>query len=42
MFEHGYQQATLSRQMMLQAGYQEVESLTDFAGHERITIGCKR
>ena len=41
MFEHGYQQATLSQQLMVQAGYQEVESLKDFAGHERVTIGCK-
>jgi len=40
MLEHGYGQAAALRDAMRQAGYQNVESLRDLAGHERVTLGC--
>ncbi|MCG7576739.1 MULTISPECIES: peptide chain release factor N(5)-glutamine methyltransferase [unclassified Halomonas] len=37
--EHGYQQAACVRQALMQAGYQNVESVQDIGGHERVTLG---
>ncbi len=37
--EHGYQQAPLVRQALIHAGYQNVESVQDIGGHERVTLG---
>ncbi len=43
MFEHGYQQAKQSRRLLRQAGFKQVHSRLDLAGHERITLGaCPR
>ncbi len=39
LFEHSYQQAALVRALLLAAGYDEVRSLNDLAGHERVTLG---
>jgi len=39
MFEHGYQQAKQSRRLLRQAGFKQVHSRLDLAGHERITLG---
>ncbi|MDM7481895.1 MAG: peptide chain release factor N(5)-glutamine methyltransferase [Halomonas sp.] len=37
--EHGYQQAASVREALLAAGYQNVESVQDMGGHERVTLG---
>ncbi|MFG6667997.1 peptide chain release factor N(5)-glutamine methyltransferase [Halomonas sp. HNIBRBA4712] len=39
MLEHGYRQAPLVRQALIEAGYTEVESLKDLGEHERVTLG---
>ncbi|WP_018994583.1 peptide chain release factor N(5)-glutamine methyltransferase [Thioalkalivibrio sp. ALJ2] len=41
LLEHGFDQARDVRARMQQAGYREVQSLRDPAGHERITIGSR-
>ncbi|WP_018137951.1 MULTISPECIES: peptide chain release factor N(5)-glutamine methyltransferase [unclassified Thioalkalivibrio] len=41
LLEHGFDQAPDVRARMAQAGYQDVQSLRDPAGHERITIGIR-
>ncbi|WP_019023757.1 MULTISPECIES: peptide chain release factor N(5)-glutamine methyltransferase [unclassified Thioalkalivibrio] len=41
LLEHGFDQARDVRARMAQAGYREVRSLCDSAGHERITIGIR-
>lgn len=38
MIEHGWNQATLVRDLYQTAGFSNIESLRDLAGHERITI----
>ncbi|MCL7929811.1 peptide chain release factor N(5)-glutamine methyltransferase [Halomonas llamarensis] len=40
MLEHGHTQAGGVRAALSQAGYNNVESLRDLAGHERVTLGC--
>lgn len=40
MLEHGHTQASGVRAALSQAGYNNVESLRDLAGHERVTLGC--
>lgn len=37
--EHGYTQAAGVRQLLSRAGYQNVESVQDVGGHERVTLG---
>ena len=39
MLEHGYDQAPAVRELLLVAGYAQVESRKDLGGHERITLG---
>jgi len=40
-FEHGYEQGAASRQLLLQLGYADVETIRDLAGLERVTKGKK-
>jgi release factor glutamine methyltransferase len=40
-FEHGYEQGEVSRQLMLALHYEEVETIKDLAGLERVTVGRK-
>ncbi|NOG32633.1 peptide chain release factor N(5)-glutamine methyltransferase [Halomonas sp. TBZ9] len=40
LLEHGYTQAAAVRQAFISAGYENVESLCDLAGQERVTLGC--
>ena len=40
LFEHGYDQATQVRALMLQAGFSAVFSACDLAGIERVSGGC--
>lgn len=39
LFEHGYDQAMDCRQLLLQAGFEQVQSIADLAGIERVTLG---
>ncbi|WP_249977132.1 peptide chain release factor N(5)-glutamine methyltransferase [Vreelandella olivaria] len=39
VLEHGYNQASLVREALVRAGYQNVESVQDVGGHERVTLG---
>ena len=39
MLEHGYDQSSAVRELLLVAGYAQVESRKDLGGHERITLG---
>lgn len=40
-FEHGYDQGEASRQLLLHLNYDEVETINDLAGLERVTVGKK-
>jgi len=40
MFEHGYNQALQVRELMRDAGFNEVTSAHDLSGIERVTLGC--
>ncbi len=39
LLEHGWQQADSVRELMQHAGFSQVRSVRDLAGHERITLG---
>ena len=39
LFEHGWDQGAASRDLMLAAGFDGVETLADLAGRDRITLG---
>ena len=39
LLEHGYKQANKVRWALNRAGYQNVESIHDLGGHERVTLG---
>tara|TARA_R110002012_G_scaffold90299_4_gene220885 strand:+ start:1218 stop:2066 length:849 start_codon:yes stop_codon:yes gene_type:complete len=39
LLEHGYNQAAQVREALINAGYQNVESVFDLGGHERVTLG---
>lgn len=39
LFEHGYDQAAECRNLMTLAGFEQVESVSDLAGIERVTLG---
>jgi len=41
MFEHGWQQASATADVMQQAGFVRIETLRDLQGHERVTAGQK-
>lgn len=41
VFEHGYDQGAAVRDLLVQLGYQQVETRRDYAGQERITLGQK-
>jgi len=43
MFEHGYNQADYSRELLRQNGqFSEISSLFDLAGHKRVSLGVKK
>ncbi|WP_334108206.1 peptide chain release factor N(5)-glutamine methyltransferase [Methylobacillus sp.] len=39
MLEHGYQQGTAVRDILQQHGFTSISTVTDLAGHERVTLG---
>ena len=39
LLEHGWQQAARVRELMRHAGFSQVRSVCDLAGHERVTLG---
>lgn len=39
LLEHGFKQAAMVREALKNAGYQNVESVRDLGGHERVTLG---
>lgn len=39
LLEHGWQQAAMVRELMQHAGFRQVRSVRDLAGHERVTLG---
>ncbi|MBS1154334.1 MAG: protein-(glutamine-N5) methyltransferase, release factor-specific [Proteobacteria bacterium] len=41
LFEHGWDQGAASRELLQAAGYQDVQSWRDLAGHERISGGVR-
>lgn len=40
LLEHGFEQASAVRELLEQAGFVDVSSQRDLAGHERISLGC--
>jgi release factor glutamine methyltransferase len=42
MIEHGLEQGAACRELFHQAGFRQVASLRDLAGHERVTLGARR
>lgn len=38
MFEHGYQQGLAVREILHRFGYLKIETITDYAGNERVTL----
>ncbi len=41
LVEHGYQQGAAVRKIFAGRGFRDVQTLTDWGGHERVTLGCK-
>lgn len=39
LIEHGYRQASVVRRMFSDMGLREVETLKDYSGHDRVTLG---
>lgn len=39
LLEHGYDQAPRVRELMVQQGFEQVDSREDLGGHERVTLG---
>lgn len=39
-FEHGYDQGQAVRDILSQLGYQQVSTEQDYAGNDRVTLGC--
>lgn len=39
--EHGFDQGPACREMMREAGFEQIETLRDLAGHERVTRGVR-
>jgi len=42
LMEHGYNQGAASQELLQLAGYQAIATLTDLAGHPRVTLGQRR
>lgn len=42
LFEHGYDQGEAVRLLLTQLGYNQVETRPDYAGNDRVTLGCWR
>ena len=42
LLEHGFDQAEAVRALLVAAGFHEVHSRRDLAGHERISLGCSK
>ncbi|NLS11650.1 peptide chain release factor N(5)-glutamine methyltransferase [Vibrio sp. SM6] len=40
LFEHGYDQGEAVRNLLTQLGYQQVRTEQDYAGNDRVTLGC--
>lgn len=40
LLEHGYQQGKAVRDLLHQAGFEQIATVCDLAGHERVTQGC--
>lgn len=40
LFEHGYQQGAAVRQLFSEQGYEQVSTCQDYAGNDRVTLGC--
>lgn len=40
LFEHGYQQAMAVRKLFCDSGYDQVQTYQDYAGNDRVTLGC--
>ena len=41
MFEHGFEQGSATRKILQKAGFENIETLNDLQGHERVTVGEK-
>lgn len=41
LVEHGFAQGREVRQIFSKMGYEQVKSMRDFAGHERMTVACR-
>jgi release factor glutamine methyltransferase len=41
MFEHGFDQGAATRELLLGSGFNNIETLQDMQGHERVTLGEK-
>ena len=39
--EHGWDQAVRTRELLAGAGFSDVKTLTDLAGHSRLTLACR-
>jgi len=39
LLEHGWQQGEAVRQLLLQQGYLQVETVRDYGDNERVTLG---
>lgn len=39
--EHGFEQGVMVRELLSQAGFRDIQTLRDLAGHERVSIGTK-
>lgn len=39
LLEHGYQQAQAVQQLLLQAGFEQVKTIKDYAGNDRVSMG---
>jgi len=42
LFEHGYDQGPVSRKLLKQLGYTNVETIQDLGARDRVTLGCWR
>lgn len=42
VFEHGYQQGAQVRSLLQSLGYAQTDTLQDYAGNDRVTLGCWR
>ena len=42
LFEHGYDQGPVSRELLQRLGYENVETIQDLGARDRVTLGCWR